>query len=355
VRTDREHLTLRRIEKPVWASAMGRDRHGLWAEIVIEGEGAEPVTQRLRWITPGRFTMGSPPDEPGRYDWEGPQHEVAIGQGYWLFDTACTQALWEAVMGEGENPSHFRDPRRPVEQVTWEDVQQRFLPALNEHVPGFVLPSEAQWEYACRAGTDTALYSGPIQIFGTANAPALDAIAWYGGNSSVGFELENGEERTWLEEMQYPQGKAGTHPVKGKLPNGWGLYDMLGNVYEWVQDAWHENYEDAPADGSAREPADTGAGRVIRGGSWGSDAGDCRSAVRGGGSPVHRSNALGFRCARAQVVEHEQEAERASLARPGLRSGSDRAAAGSAREAPPGAGVLDKLRSWIRGAKDKDA
>ena len=95
-------------------------------------------------------------------------------------------------------------------------------------MPGLelVLPTEAQWEYACRAGTDTALSSGPIELLGDANAPALDPIAWYGGNGSVGFELDDGEERSWLSDMQYPEVLAGTHPVGRKRPNPWGLYDM---------------------------------------------------------------------------------------------------------------------------------
>jgi len=299
VRTDREVLTLRRSLKPAWARAMGRDRFGLWAEIAIGPSSGPAVIQRLRWIPPGRFQMGSPEDEPGRYADEGPRHPVTIGQGFWLFDTPCTQALWHAVLGD--NLSTFRSPDRPVEGVSWEDVQQRFLPALNARIPGFLLPSEAQWEYACRAGTETALYSGPIEILGDANAPALDPIAWYGGNSNLGFDLGNGQERTWLHNMQYPGGKAGIHPVKGKAPNPWGLYDMLGNVWEWTQDAWQEGYAGAPVDGSARDTADAGAGRVVRGGSWSGDARSCRCAYRGRYRPGPRDFYLGFRCARVQA------------------------------------------------------
>jgi formylglycine-generating enzyme required for sulfatase activity len=167
--------------------------------------------------------MGSPDDEPGRWEAEGPRHQVALGTGYWLFDTPCTQALWEALLGE--NPSRFQDPDRPVERVSWEDVQQRFLPALNERIPGFMLPSEAQWEHACRAGTETALYTGPIEIFGEMNAPALDPIAWYGGNSGVDFDLAEGEDSTtgWWKgkDKQYPHERAGTRKVKGKQQNPW--------------------------------------------------------------------------------------------------------------------------------------
>lgn len=321
IRSDRDTLVLRRITRPDWASAMGRDRFGLWAEIRIEPEPAslrerrgresvkkvtkgvsattsEPVIQRLRWIPPGRFLMGSPKDEPGRWEAEGPQHPVTLRQGYWLFDTPCTQALWVAL--GLKNPSHFQDPGRPVERVSWNDIQKRFLPALNERIPGFVLPTEAQWECACRAGTESALYTGSIEILGNDTAPTLDGIAWYGGNSSVGFELEEGAERGWLSDPQYPEAKAGTHAVGRKAPNRWGLYDMLGNVFEWVQDAWHDSYEGAPTDGSASEAPEAPADRVVRGGSWGGYARYCRSAYRYGGSPDDRDVTLGFRCARAQ-------------------------------------------------------
>ena len=150
-----------------------------------------------------------------------------------MFDTPCTQALWEAVMGA--NPSTFKAPDRPVETVSWDDCQE-FVQRLNGRVVGLELglPSEAQWEYACRAGTETARYRD-----------SLDEIAWYDENSG-------GE----------------THAVGGKLPNGWGLYDMLGNVWEWCADAWREDY-------SQPRVVETGGRasvlRVIRGGSWVSD------------------------------------------------------------------------------------
>ncbi len=295
--TDCEKLTLRQTQKPEWAETIGRDRFGLWADIAVESKQGEPVIQRLRWIPPGRFMMGSPDGEPGRFNNEGPQHLVTISQGYWLFDTPCTQALWEAVM-DG-NPSYFKSPRRPVEQVSWDDIQQRFLPALNERIPGFVLPSEAQWEYACRAGTDTALYTGSIEILGDNNAPALDPIAWYGGNSGVNFDLDNGIDSSWTD-MQYPNPKSGTRKVKGKQPNPWGLYDMLGNVYEWTQDEWHGSYDKAPADGSAWDSSGAGAARVLRGGSWLNFARYCRSAYRNNFDPDDRDFSTGFRCARVQ-------------------------------------------------------
>ena len=287
---------------PRWASEWGEDRHGVFATFTLQG-----LTQRLRWIPAGRFLMGSPEEETRRlpeydyerelFDREHPRHEVFITSGFWLFDTPCTQALWEAVMGE--NPSRFRSPDRPVERVTWEEVQ-RFLGEINTEVPGLdlVLPTEAQWEHACRAGTDTALYTGPIEILGANNAPALDPIAWYGGNSGEGYELEEGEDSSSWPEVQYPNPKSGTHPVGTKVANPWGLYDMLGNVWEWCAD--RVRVYDAQFKQDPLGPLEAGAGRVIRGGSWNDNARGCRCAFRLRLVPGLRFNYLGFRCARAQ-------------------------------------------------------
>ncbi|MBF0108537.1 MAG: formylglycine-generating enzyme family protein [Magnetococcales bacterium] len=278
---------------PPWASGWGEDQWGVFVEISI-GE----VHQRLRWIPPGRFWMGSPEDEPGRYKYEGPRHEVTIEKGYWLFDTPCTQALWQAVM-DG-NPSRFKTPDRPVEEVSWDDVQE-FLQRINNRLTGLdlVLPSEAQWEYACRADTTTALYTGDIGIIGKNNAPVLDSIAWYGGNSGVDFKLDKGADSKGWSEKQYPHEKAGTHPVGRKAPNPWGLYDMLGNVWEWCADHWHNRYEGAPVDGAPwLDEGEAGGDRVIRSGSWLDGARIVRSAYRYGNFSGNRGDSLGFRCAR---------------------------------------------------------
>jgi formylglycine-generating enzyme required for sulfatase activity len=278
---------------PDWASTWGQDRFGVHVAFRI---GA--ATQRMRWIPPGRFWMGSPKDEAGRSRYEEPRHEVTLTEGFWLFDTPCTQALWEAVIEE--NPSRFISPTRPVEQVSFEDVQ-RFLQRVNERVPGLdlELPSEAQWEYACRAGTDTATYAGPMVVVGEANAPVLDPIAWYRGNSGVGFELADGWDSSGWKEKQYDHSKAGTRKVGLKKPNPWGLHDMLGNVWEWCADAWHESYEGAPTDGSARV-AGGAASRVVRGGSWRGSARGVRAAYRNHYDPAGRLDFVGFRCARVQ-------------------------------------------------------
>jgi formylglycine-generating enzyme required for sulfatase activity len=292
IRSDGAQLTLRRRTRPAWASAMGRDRFGLWAEIdLAQGENRDLV-QRLRWIAPGEFFMGSPPDESGRLDWEGPRHPVSLSRGYWLFDTPCTQALWEAVMGN--NPSEFKSPTRPVEKVSWDDCQQ-FIEQINHRIPGLALslPSEAQWEYACRAGGEGATYAGPLEILGENNAPALDPIAWYGGNSGEDYELESGRDSSDWKEKQYAHTQAGSHPVGLKRPNAWGLYDMLGNVYEWCQDGIR-NYRDA-AELDPMGPVEAGGKRVFRGGSWYDYARYVRCAYRSAYEPGYRYDLLGFR------------------------------------------------------------
>ncbi len=265
-------------------------RFGVYAELSVNTRHGS-ATQRLRWIEPGRFLMGSPDTEAGRDDNEGLRHEVTISNEFWLFDTPCTQALWRAVMGD--NPSYFKSPDRPVEQVNWEDVL-KFLKRINGLVPGLdlVLPTEAEWEYACRAGTETAIYLGDLEILGERNAPALDPIAWYGGNSGVDFDLDNGWDSADWPNKQYPHTRAGTRPVGLKEPNVWGLYDMLGNVWEWCFDGMRTY-------GSAAV-IDPGATRVLRGGSWFNFAQYVRSAYRGALDPGYRNFYYGFRCARVQ-------------------------------------------------------
>jgi formylglycine-generating enzyme required for sulfatase activity len=274
-----------------WASEWGEDRFGIFMGFTV-GE----ATQRLRWIPGGTFTMGSPATEEGRWNDEGPQHDVTIGEGYWLGDTPVTQALWEAVIRK--NPSEFKTPDRPVEQVSWEDCQ-RFLGRLNEMARGLDarLPTEAEWERACRAGTTSATWAGECRIVGTNHAPVLDAIAWYGGNSGVGFELANGVDSSGWPEKQHAHTRAGTHPVAKKQPNPWGLHDMLGNVWEWCEN-WYGPYDKSPVT-DPRGPS-VGSDRVCRGGAWRSGAGLVRAAHRSANSPDCRYVGLGFRLARGQ-------------------------------------------------------
>jgi formylglycine-generating enzyme required for sulfatase activity len=368
ITTDRDILTLERDTRPKWATAMGRDAFSLHAEFTVPGT---EVTQRMRWIPPGRFAMGSPEDEPGRYRWEGPVHEVTLTTGYWLFDTPCTQALWAAVMRQvpddreearrliRENPrwadrnamiepSYFKTPERPVESVSHEDLWT-FIDRLNLLVPdlNLTLPSEAEWEYACRAGTDTATYAGPIDIRGENNAPVLESIAWYGGNSGVGFELDNGIDSSKWKEKEFPHSRAGTHQVKKRVPNRLGLFDMLGNVYEWCADTWHSDYVGAPADGSAWIDHAPGgrreARRVVRGGSWVNDARVVRAAYRNLYGPAYRSSFLGFRCAR---VQSDSERERRAV-----RSEPSERSEPAATNGPERAGLASLFQSRKRAPK----
>ncbi|WP_427501421.1 formylglycine-generating enzyme family protein [Methylomonas sp. MED-D] len=284
---------------PEWACAWGQDEYGVFAAFTL-GD----VTQRLRWIPPGRFLMGSAEHETeslARQDserkWfeaEHPQHEVYLSQGFWLFDMPCTQALWEAVMNS--NPSRFKSRNRPVENVSWDDVQA-FLQRINERVPGLnlILPSEAQWEHACRAGTNTALYSGAIDILGECNAPALDRIAWYTGNSGVEYDLAEGEDSSAWPDMQYPNPRSGTREVGRKQPNPWGLYDMLGNVWEWCADGYRDYGPETQF--NPLGPLEYGGDRVVRGGAWLNGPRSCRCAVRIHNVPNFRWYSLGFRCA----------------------------------------------------------
>ncbi|HRH74596.1 MAG TPA: formylglycine-generating enzyme family protein [Zoogloea sp.] len=255
---------------PACASAWGDDPYGLWCEIEVGG-----VVQRLRWVEPGVFMMGSSEEERGRVAgeisedfWkrhignEGPQHQVTLTRGFWLSDTACTQALWLAVIG-GENPSGFDgDLERPVDSVGWDDVNERFLPALQQQLSRgitAVLPTEAEWEYACRAGTKTAY--------------------------SFGDRFDS---------TQANVGSKGTMPVKAYPPNPWGFYQMHGNVYEWCSDVARPY-----GPGSVTDPdgGQNDGGRALRGGAWLGEPWRVRSATRDGLRCESRFDRVGFRFA----------------------------------------------------------
>lgn len=221
-------------------------------EIDVKG-----ITLNMVWIPAGTFTMGSPHTEADRYDDER-QHEVTLSRGFWLGQFEVTQELWERVMRS--NISWYKGADRPAENVSWDDSQV-FIEKLNRLVRGggFRLPTEAEWEYACRAGT-TGSHAG-----------MLDAMAWYGGNAG-----------------------GTTQPVGTKQPNAWGLYDMHGNVWEWCQD-WFGEYPGEVTDPSGPP---SGSNRVYRGGCWFNRDRDCRSALRWAYHPSYRDYDLGFRLAR---------------------------------------------------------
>jgi formylglycine-generating enzyme required for sulfatase activity len=303
---------------PVWADRWGQDRHGVFASFVIGG-----VAQRMRWIRSGSFIMGSPEDEPGRWNDEGPQHRVTLTEGFWMADTPCTQALWQVLMDS--NPSGYKSPRRPVESVSWEQVQE-FLARLNEQRPQLNagLPTEEQWEYACRAGTTTATYAGPIEILGERNAPILDEIAWYGGNSGVDFDLPEGWNSSDWSEKQHPHERAGTREVGLKRPNAWGLHDMLGNVREWCANQWRD-YDHDDEDVVGPVGVAGGAARVTRGGCWNAHAHGVRAAARYAYEPGIRYGPLGFRLVRGQGFRAGERSE----SKPQIAKPSD------SRPAPP--------------------
>ena len=216
------------------------------------------IGMQFKLIPAGTFKMGSED-----FDRSKPMHTVKIRKTFYLSIYSVTQQEWNAIMGG--NPSTFNGSDLPVEMVSWNEVQE-FIRKLNERESSvkYRLPSEAEWEYAARAGTTTRYSFGDDES-------DLGDYAWYNENSA---------------------GK--THPVGQKKSNPWGLYDMHGNVYEWVQDEWHDSYDGAPSDGSAWEGGD-GTFRVFRGGSWSNFARYCRSAYCSINDPGYRYGFLGFR------------------------------------------------------------
>ena len=232
--------------------------------------------------------MGSPPDEKDRFDDEGPRHEVTV-QPFFMGQYPVTQRQWKLVAGVEEvdrtlkkSPSEFEGKDCPVESVSWEDAVEFCARLSRVTGRGYRLPTEAEWEYACRAGTDTPFYFGETISGRVANY-----------KSSVVYQGEPAVDS-----------RGRTNHVKEFPPNGRGLYDIYGNVLEWCADDWHNNYDGAPIvfdkvrpnDGSARKDASNDSGsRILRGGSWFHDPGRCRSAYRLGRLPGLVSNGIGFR------------------------------------------------------------
>ena len=238
----------------------------------VSGQGKEIVNSigmKFVYIQPGTFMMGSPSNELKR-DSDERQHEVTLTKGFYMQTTEVTQGQWKAVMGN--NPSKFKGDNRPVEKVSWNDCRE-FIRKLNrqEGTDKYRLPTEAEWEYACMAGTTTPFYTG--------NCISTDQANYDGNHPMPGCSKGMYRKKT-IE-------------VASFSPNSWGLYDMHGNVYEWCQDWYEKNYPS----GNVTDPegASSGAVRVLRGGSWLSVAGDLRSANRLRSVPVNRHFSLGFR------------------------------------------------------------
>jgi formylglycine-generating enzyme required for sulfatase activity len=239
------------------------------------------VALTLVKIPAGTFLMGSPEKEPDRCAGEGPQHEVTLG-AFFLGQTPITQAQWRAVAGWQQverdlepDPSHFKGANRPVEQVSWFDAIE-FCCRLSQRTGKcYGLPSEAQWEYACRAGSTTPFH------FGATLTPEL-------ANYDCDFSYGNGHKGTFREQ---------TTDVASFLANAWGLHDLHGNVWEWCEDHWHGSYDFAPGDDQPWLIPAAGAEetRLLRGGSWVSGPRDCRSAYRSRNEPGDAYNLVGFR------------------------------------------------------------
>ncbi len=238
------------------SSEIGAGRVGAAVDLPLLGKNVMPFA----FCPAGSFLMGSPEGEEGRSDDEN-QVQVTLSKGFWMAKTEVTQAQWQAVMGS--NPSNFKGDDLPVENVSWDDVQE-FIEKVNGSgvMPSgwkFAMPTEAQWEYACRAG-EMGPYSGET----------IEQMAWYDDD-------ENSDNET--------------HDVSTKKANTWGLHDMHGNVWEWCAD-WH----DVTLPGGM-DPTGTSSGvyRVYRGGSWNNFAAGCRAASRRGYAPTARRHYLGFR------------------------------------------------------------
>ena len=224
--------------------------------------GDRIVMEMVR-IPSGKFTIGSPLNETGRRENESPTIEVNV-PAFYIAKFAVTQEQWVAIMGS--NPSLFRENiQAPVENISWNEAQDfcRKLAARSQHL--YRLPSESEWEYACRAGTNTAYHFG--------NSPdQITDYAWF---------VDNANQRS--------------HPVGQKVPNPWGLYEMHGGVWEWCEDIWHDNFNGAPADGTAWIGEGNSSRRIRKGGSWSNQARLCRAASREWHWQSDRYNDIGFR------------------------------------------------------------
>ena len=223
-------------------------------------------------IPAGSFMMGTPASDPTRYNYEGPKHRVAISKSFAVGKFEVTQAEWRSIMGT--NPSHFIGDRRPVDQISWNDAQALAERLSTRTGKQYRLLSEAEWEYAARAGTTTPFYTGSTITSDQAN--------FEGYYTSYATRRIN---------------QLGTVPVGSFGSNAFGLHDMHGNVWEWVGDCWNKNYHGASTDGSTNKSGDC-SHRIMRGGSWNDVIEFMRAAHRQRNDSGVRDNSFGFRLAR---------------------------------------------------------
>ncbi|MEM9264683.1 MAG: formylglycine-generating enzyme family protein [Cyanobacteria bacterium P01_F01_bin.13] len=251
----------------------------------------EKTALEMVFISVGEFMMGSPENELEHRKNESPQHQVTIAQPFFMGKYSVTQAQWKAVATTlpkinqdlEPEPSRFSNDNHPVERVSWHDAIE-FCARLRQHTERpYRLPTEAEWEYACRANTNTPFHFGPTLTTTLANYRGTD---WTTGDNHYSGTYNSGPPGTFQEQ---------TTPVGSfDVANAFGFYDMHGNVWEWCQDVWHPNYNGAPTDGSAWTTGDD-TYRVLRGGSWINGPADCRSARRMNSTPDARVNYYGFR------------------------------------------------------------
>ncbi len=286
---------------------------------------AGPLGMRMRFVPSGTYTIGSPEEEPGR-DSNETLHQVTLSRGLWLAETELTQSQWQRLIPKQPSSYTACGGDCPVDSINWFEAVE-FANRLSDKAglgrcyelvnprgtleggdfacdgavfvgfdcPGYRLPTEAEWEVAARAGSPTAIYTGALTLRGKNHGPELFPIAWYGGNSGVSYE--GAFDSSKWPEMQFPAARSGPHPVGKKAANKWGVHDLLGNVWEWMGD-WYGGYPSGLTVDPIGPPE--GTDRVIRGGSWYSDARFCRAAFRVRFVPSFRWIFLGFRLARGQ-------------------------------------------------------
>ncbi|MBT9314902.1 formylglycine-generating enzyme family protein [Leptothoe spongobia TAU-MAC 1115] len=258
-----------------WVVTRQRRQGSQWVERLTD-----ELTLEMVALPGGTFQMGAPRGETDRQSYEGPQHQVTVPE-FWLGKYAVTQAQWRFVVGLPQvnvempsDPSKFKGDNRPVEQVSWYEAEE-FCARLSVYTGRkYRLPSEAEWEYACRARTKTPFHFGETLTTDIAN---------YNGNATYG-DGPKGQYRNNTTSVGHFE-----------VANAFGLYDMHGNVWEWCADHWHKNYDKAPTDGRPWQTEDSEANRVLRGGSWIFNPRDCRSASRDVSQPGDRDDVIGFR------------------------------------------------------------